>query len=69
MRQLRAEGEVPMAHLDYAGAVDRWRAAQDYARQHPGGNADLIEVSIVDARLRQAQELLRQQQKDEKKRG
>jgi predicted Zn-dependent protease len=69
LRQLRAEGEVPMAHLDYAGAVDRWRAAQDYARQHPGGNADLIEVSIVDARLRQAQELLRQQQKDEKKRG
>lgn len=68
LRQLRAEGEVPMAHLDYAGAIDRWRAAQDYSRQHRGGNADLIEASIVDVRLRQARELLRQQELDEKKR-
>ena len=68
LRALRAEGEVPMAHMDYAGAVDRWRAAQDFVRQSPGGAADLVEASIVDTRLRQAQELLRQQQLDEKKR-
>jgi predicted Zn-dependent protease len=67
LRQLRAEGEVQMAHMDYAGAVDRWRAAQDFSRQQRGGNADLIEASIVDARLREGRELLRQQQEDEKK--
>ena len=67
LRALRAEGEAPMAQLDYAGAVNRWRAAQDWARQHPGGSAELIEVSIVDARLRQAQALLHQQREDEKK--
>ncbi|MFT3778584.1 MAG: M48 family metalloprotease [Ottowia sp.] len=68
LRQLRAEGEAQMAHLDYAGAVDRWRAAQDFSRQQRGGSADLIEASIVDARLREGRELLRQQQEDEKKR-
>ena len=68
LRALRAEGEVPMARMDHAGAVDRWRAAQDHARQHPGGAAELIEASIVDTRLRAAQAALRQQQLDELKR-
>jgi predicted Zn-dependent protease len=68
LRALRAEGEVSMARMDYAGAVDRWRAAQDYAQQHPGGSADLIDISIVDTRLRVARQALRQQQEDEKKR-
>ena len=69
LRQLRAEGEAQMAHMDYAGAVDRWRAAQDFSRQQrDGGSADRIEASIVDARLREGRELLRQQQEDEKKR-
>ena len=63
-----AEREVPMARMDHAGAVDRWRAAQDHARQHPGGAAELIEASIVDTRLRAAQAALRQQQLDELKR-
>lgn len=66
LRALRAEGEVQMAHMDFAGAIDRWRAAQEHARQHPGGPAELIEASIVDARLRQAQEAKRQQERDEK---
>ena len=57
-----------MARMDYAGAVDRWRAAQDVARRAPGSAGDLIEISIVDTRLRQAQALLRQQQLDEQKR-
>lgn len=68
LRALRAEGEVPMAHMDYAGAVDRWRAAQDFSRRQPGDNADLIEASIVDTRLRAAQAALKQQQLDEMKR-
>jgi predicted Zn-dependent protease len=67
LRQLRAEGEVQMAHMDWAGAVDRWRAAQDFSRQQRGGSAALIEASIVDARLREARELLRRQQLDEQK--
>ena len=66
LRALRAEGEVPMAQLDYAGAVDRWRAAQDAARRAAGA-ADLIEASIVDTRLRQAQALLQQQRQEEQK--
>ena len=52
----------------YAGAVDRWRAAQDFSRRQPGDNADLIEASIVDTRLRAAQAALKQQQLDEMKR-
>jgi predicted Zn-dependent protease len=67
LRQLRAEGEVHMAHMDWSGAIDRWRAAQDFSRQQRGSNAALIEASIVDARLREARELLRQQQLDESK--
>jgi len=68
LRQLRAEGEVQMAHMDYAGAIDRWRAAQDFSRQQRGSSADLIEASIVDARLREARELQRLRELDEKKR-
>ena len=68
LRSLRAEGEVALAQLDYAGAVNRWRAAQDYSRQQPGDGAALIEASIVDARMRVAQELLHQQRLEEQKR-
>ena len=67
LRALRAEGEVPMARMDLAGAVDRWRAAQDHSRQHPGDNADLIEASIVDTRLRTAQAALKLQREEEAK--
>lgn len=62
---LRAEGEVQFVHLDYAGAVDRLRAAQDLSHQ-AGGAADRIEASIVDARLNLARERLKQQERDEK---
>ena len=67
LRGLRAQGEVAMAHMDYAGAVDRWRAAQDFSRTQMGGG-DLIEASIVDTRLRTAQAALKQQREDELKR-
>ena len=67
LRALRAEGEARMAELDEQGAIDRWRAAQELARQRPGA-ADLIEASIVDTRLREAQEILRQRKLDEERR-
>ncbi|MET4578288.1 putative Zn-dependent protease [Ottowia thiooxydans] len=68
LRSLRAEGEARVAQRELAGAVDRFRAAQDYSRTNPGGNADLIEASIIDARLRETQAALAQQRADEAKR-
>jgi len=53
---LRAEGDAPLARWGIAAAVDRFRAAQDASRTLPH-----IEASIVDARLRFAQGLLREQ--------
>ena len=51
------------AQLDYAGAVDRFKAAQAL----PGAQraADPMELAIVDSRLRQAQALLRESVLDE----
>ena len=67
LRALRAEAEVQAANLDLPAAVDRFKAAQDYARKtglgvQPG---DHIEASIIDTRLRQldaqSRELTREQ--------
>jgi predicted Zn-dependent protease len=52
---LRAEGEAQMARMDWPGATDRFRAAQDWARNNRLQAGDHIEASIVDTRLRQAQ--------------
>ena len=52
---LRAEGEAQMARMDWSGAVDRFRAAQDWAKNNRLQPGDHIEASIVDTRLRQAQ--------------
>jgi predicted Zn-dependent protease len=59
LRAVRAEAEVHAAHLDYGAAQDRLRAAQVLARD--GGNVDHIEASIIDARSRQIESLLREQ--------
>ena len=59
---LRAEGEAQMARLDWPGAVDRFRAAQDWARNNRLQAGDHIEASIVDSRLRQAQAQIRAMQ-------
>ena len=59
---LRAEGEAQMARMDWTGAVDRFRAAQDWAKNKRLQPGDQIEASIVDTRLRQAQALLREMQ-------
>ncbi len=59
LRAVRAEAEVQAARLDYAAARDRLRAAQELARQGPA--VDHIEASIIDARSRQIELLLREQ--------
>jgi predicted Zn-dependent protease len=69
LRAVRAEAEAQVALIDYAAALDRFKAAQDMVRN---GNAtantgrDYMEESIIDVRTRQVQELLKQQLKDEK---
>lgn len=57
---LRAEGEAQMARMDWQGAIDRFRAAQDWAKTHSLQAGDHIEASIVDTRLRHAQALMRE---------
>jgi len=57
---IRAEAEVYVAHLDYAAALTRFKAAQEMARKGVPG-ADHIEASIVDTRARQVELLLREQ--------
>jgi predicted Zn-dependent protease len=59
LRAVRAEAEAQVALLDYAAAVDRFKAAQGMARSTPG--VDHIEASIIDTRTRQVQSLLREQ--------
>ena len=48
-----------MARLDWEGALDRFRAAQDLAKRSRLQAGDLIEASIVDTRLREVQAQLR----------
>ena len=61
---LRAEGEAQLVRMDLQGAQDRFRAAQDVARQGSLQAGDHIEASIVDTRVRQIQEQLREMQKE-----
>jgi len=63
LRALRAEAEARVSHLDYAGALDRLNAAEDQwkAVGTRKSNADQIDASIIDARRRQIQALLREQ--------
>ncbi|QDL35965.1 M48 family metalloprotease [Rhodoferax sediminis] len=63
LRAIRAEAEAQVAHLDYAAAVDRFKAAQDLVRKEGTGREPdgHIEASIIDTRLRQVQLLLKEQ--------
>ncbi len=66
LRSLRAEAESRMAHLDYQGAIDRLKSAQDRMRA-VGSNpssADHIDASIIDARRRQIDALIKEQAKE-----
>lgn len=59
LRAIRAEAEAQAAHLDYAAAQNRLKAAQDMARQ--GKGVDHFEASIIDTRSREIGLLLREQ--------
>jgi predicted Zn-dependent protease len=61
LRAIRADAEVQAAHLDWQAALDRLRAAQELARRQGAGPRDHIEASIIDARAREMQSLLREQ--------
>jgi predicted Zn-dependent protease len=60
---IRAEAEVQVARLDYAAALDRFRAAQEVSRQGGVVNslAEHIDASIIDTRRRQVELLLKEQ--------
>ena len=60
LRAVRAEAEARVAELDYAAALDRFKAAQDLVRKGAGGG-DHIEASIIDTRARAVESLLREQ--------
>jgi predicted Zn-dependent protease len=61
LRAIRAEGEVQMSIYDFAGAVDRFKAARALSAKGNLRPADHIEASIIDTRLRQAESRLREQ--------
>jgi predicted Zn-dependent protease len=63
LRALRAEAEARVAQLDYAGALDRLKAAQHRPRAPGAVNApaDHIDASIIDTRRRQIEVLLKEQ--------
>ena len=58
LRAIRAEAESRVAQLDYAGAVDRFKAAQALPAAQRA--ADPMEQAIVDSRLRAVEQLLRE---------
>ena len=69
LRAIRADAESQVARLDYAAALERYKAAQDLMRhsaQTDAGKAtlDYIESSIIDTRKRQVESLLKEQSLD-----
>jgi predicted Zn-dependent protease len=58
LRAVRAQAEARMALLDYSAALDRLKAGQDLARSLV--TPDHIESSIIDARTRTVQQLVRE---------
>ena len=57
---IRADAESRAAQLDYAAALDRFKAAQGLMRSHPA-SADYVEASIIDTRTRQVESILKEQ--------
>ena len=64
LRAIRADAEARVALGDLPGAADRLRAGQRRARS--GGAVDFIEVSVIDARLRDIELQRRKNDADEK---
>jgi predicted Zn-dependent protease len=66
LASLRAAGEAQVARLDWSGALDRFRAAQELARSSRLQPGEHIEASIVDARMSVARERLRALERPER---
>jgi predicted Zn-dependent protease len=69
VRAIWADAESRVAQLDYGAARDRFKAAQDLMRSHrSSGSAasDYIDASIIDTRVREIDQLLREQSLQEK---
>jgi len=75
LRAIRANAESQVALLDYAAALDRFKAAQELLRGRRPGNpgwvvgglspeADHVDASIIDTRRRQVELLLKEQTLD-----
>ncbi|MBH2011019.1 MAG: hypothetical protein I8H71_15095, partial [Xanthomonadaceae bacterium] len=60
VRAIRADAESRAAQLDYAAALDRFKAAQGLMRSSPA-SADYVEGSIIDTRTRQVESILKEQ--------
>ena len=58
VRAARADAEARLAHRDAAGALERFKAAQQLARSRP---TDHIELSILDTRVRETEQVVRQE--------
>ncbi len=65
VRAIRADAESRVAQLEYSGALDRMRAAQNLIRANPR-SADYMESAIIDTRTRQIDALLKEQLLQEK---
>jgi lipopolysaccharide biosynthesis regulator YciM len=65
LRAIRAQAEARAMELDYGAAVDRFKAAQQLAHELASAGkldrAGHMEASIIDARLRELQNLRREQ--------
>ena len=66
VRAARAAAEAQRAQLDLNGALDRMKSAQALARQDR--NSDHAELSIIDARRREFERLVREQFCEERER-
>jgi predicted Zn-dependent protease len=64
LRSLRAQAEARVALLDYGAALDRLKAAQEWAQAN---GANHIESSILDTRTRAVQTLVRELQNERDK--
>jgi predicted Zn-dependent protease len=62
LRAVRAQAEARMALLDYSAALDRLKAGQELSRRL--ATPDHIESSIIDARTRAVQQLVRELHND-----
>jgi predicted Zn-dependent protease len=68
LRSMRASAESRVALLDYGAALDRLKAAQEWARSNSAaGGTNHIEASILDTRTRAVQAMVRELQNDRDK--